>query len=60
MKKKIGDLTLNEIKAILSHCDDYNDCSKCIFRNIRCGFGYIDEMELGDLDLDQEIDIEDE
>ena len=57
MKKKLGDLTLNEIKALLSKCGDIN-CENCIFENIHCGYGNINGIELGGLDLDQEIEVE--
>ena len=60
MKKKIGDLTLNEIKKIMDECDEkhVNSCFGCPFENVSCSYGIFEHFTPNGLDLDQEIEVE--
>ena len=59
MKKKIGELTLNEVADICKKCDE-NKIDGCPFINalfVDCFCNNDDERRIG---LDQEIEVEEE
>lgn len=62
MKKKIGDLTLNEIKKIMDDCEEkYGySCIGCPFENVDCSYGIFEHFTPKDLDLNQEVEIEED
>ena len=60
MKKKIGDLTLKEIRDIKHRCRDYNSCEECNTKNklcyMVCGIELLINFDI----LEQEFEVEDE
>ena len=58
MKKKIGELTLREIKEIIDNndCTKYDeDCNGCFWQHLHCGDI---AQALGDLDIEIEVEVE--
>ena len=60
MKKKIGDLTLNEFKKIKERCSNYKTCKECKAKDKLCYIvcanvdAFINDNDI----LDQEIEVE--
>lgn len=60
MKKKIGDLTINQAKEIKSRCQNYDNCKECKEKDKSCykvcevNFAFDKDI------LDQEIEVEED
>lgn len=54
MKKKIKDLTIEEVMTELKKCHD-RDCDECPFSHLACGYGRI---EMFDFSYNYDIEIE--
>ena len=53
---KLGEMTLNQIKEIKEHCDDYLLCDGCPFKPLdSCAFYNDDEIDLN-TDVDVEVE----
>ncbi len=58
MKKKIGDLTLNQVKEIKNRCSNYGTCKECEEKDKICSM-VCDTINFIDTDLlDQEIEVD--
>ena len=60
MKKKIGELTLNEAFEIKQACSEMENCKECAIKNPAC-FIICGALEVNAVDkdiLDQEIEVE--
>lgn len=60
MKKKIGDLTINQVMKIKSRCQNYDNCKECKEKDKICSM-VCDIINFIDTDLlDKEIEVEED